>query len=137
MGSHIDSLAKRRQVVYDERNMYSATRTISNSAPPVCISTANDLIITGDWEGCVRVLDLKTGIQLQMFHDHKGKVIDLFGDRFRVLSCSSDFSIRVYRWVGLGGASKNASLESRYTLLGGSVAFKQQYVCSYSFFHAV
>lgn len=71
-------------------------------------------------------------------------------DKFRVLSCSKDFSIRVYSWnktptCSVSGAEASApisrekdgakkgewsgtKLESRYTLLGGSVALKTQYV---------
>ena len=119
----MDALAQGRRALYDERNMYSSTRTISNTAPPMCMKMANGLLVTGDGAGCIRVLDLKSGQQLQVFQDHKGRVTDLFGDRFRVLSCSSDFSIRVYRWLQVDNA---AQLESRYTLLGGSVVHKEQ-----------
>ena len=67
-----------------------------------------------------------------------------------MLTCSKDFSLRVYRWkkaeedsgastgveakavAGKGGEKLStwtgATLESRYTLLGGSVAMKTQYV---------
>ena len=90
------------------------------------MGVANDLLITGDVEGRVRVLNPKSGQLLQTFHDHKGRVTDLYVDRFRVLSCSVDFSVRVYRWVREAEAGKAACLESRYTLLGGSVALKQQ-----------
>ena len=41
-----------------------------------------------------------------------------------MLSCSSDYSIRVYRWVRHGNTHQ---LESRYQLLGGSIAHKTQY----------
>ena len=47
-------------------------------------------------------------------------------DCFRVLSCSRDFSIRVYRWTKPQGCDAKPQLESRYTLLGGSVAHKTQ-----------
>ena len=49
-----------------------------------------------------------------------------------MLTCSKDFSIRVYRWTTKGPQSKAAAaatpaqLENKYTLLGGSVAHKTQ-----------
>ena len=52
-----------------------------------------------------------------------------------MLTCSTDFSIRVYRWanvqsgpvvVGAAASKAHAQLESKYTLLGGSVALKTQ-----------
>ena len=46
-----------------------------------------------------------------------------------MLSCSKDFSIRVYRWIRDDEKKLNQSLpllESRYQLLGGSVAMKTQ-----------
>ena len=126
VGSHIDTLRQGRRAAYDQRNIYNPTRTISNEAPALCMGVANDLLITGDGEGCVRVLDPKSGQQLQAFRDHKGRITDLSVDSFRVLSCSVDFSIRVYRWLGEARPGKAAKLESRYTLLGGSLALKQQ-----------
>ena len=132
VGTHLDSRTQsRRSALYDQRNIYTPSRTFSNEAPPLCMGAANDLFITGDGEGCIRVLDPKSGKLLQTFSDHKGRVTDLYVDRFRVLSCSVDFSIRVYRWVKTAGVrpgGTTAQLESRYTLLGGSVALRQQLV---------
>ncbi|CAI8007365.1 hypothetical protein GBAR_LOCUS5169 [Geodia barretti] len=141
VGTHLDSRTQsRRSALYDQRNIYTPSRTFSNEAPPLCMGAANDLFITGDGEGCIRVLDPKSGKLLQTFSDHKGRVTDLYVDRFRVLSCSVDFSIRVYRWVKTAGVrpgGTTAQLESRYTLLGGSVALRQhdgfnRLVCSAS-----
>lgn len=130
VGSHLDMLAQSRRSVYDRSNIYSPTRSISNETPALCMGVANRLLITGDGRGNLRVIDLKSGNLLQSFQDHKGRITDLYTDRFRVLSCSTDFSIRVYRWLqpgsGSGTSSPSAQLESRYTLLGGSVALKQQ-----------
>lgn len=67
---------------------------------------------------------------------------DSMQDNLRVVSCSRDFSLRVYRWSRTqekpvatsgrtkeeGGVGVGVGLESRYTLLGGSVALKTQYV---------
>ena len=92
-----------------------------------CMYIVNELLITGDMNGVVRVINLKTGEILQHFHDHKGSMTDMHTDRFRVLTCSRDFSIRVYRWQKSAEKGKNSQLESRYTLLGGSVAHKTQY----------
>ena len=139
VGTHLDSRTQgRRSALYDQRNIYTPTRTFSNEAPPLCMGVANDLFITGDREGCIRVLDPKGGKLLQTFRDHKGRVTDLYVDRFRVLSCSVDFSIRVYRWVQAAGVrpgGTTAQLESRYTLLGGSVALRQQLVLSFPLYN--
>lgn len=125
VGSHLDALTKARRSLYDETNIYSPIRTICNELPPQCLGVANELLITGDEDGCVRVLNPKTGEKLQIFQNHKGRITDLYADKFRVLTCSKDFSIRVYRWL-TQPLGKPAQLESRYTLLGGSVALKQQ-----------
>ena len=127
VGSHLDALAKARRSLYDDTNIYSPTRSISNEIPPVCMRMANELLITGCEDGRVRVLNPKTGELLQSFQNHKGMVTDMHADVFRVLTCSRDFSIRVYRWKK-SGEKKIPQLESRYTLLGGSVAYKTQYV---------
>ncbi len=52
-------------------------------------------------------------------------------DGYRVLTCSKDFSIRVYSWVKEGGAKPSYKLSSRYQLLGGSIALKTQLVPAY------
>ena len=130
LGSHIDALVRAKRSLYDQSNVYSPVRTIANEAPPVCMGVANELLITGDRDGHLRVLDVKkNGTPLQKFQNHRGSITDLHVDRFRVLSCSTDFSIRVYRWRWERGGETcgaPAQLESRYTLLGGSIALKQQ-----------
>jgi WD40 repeat protein len=89
------------------------------------MGVANDLLITGDNGGHLRLIDPRNGNELQKFHNHKAKITDIYADRFRVLSCSSDFSIRVYRWLGVTQPGQPVQLEDRYTLLGGSVALKK------------
>lgn len=128
LGSHLDALVRAKRSLYDQKNIYSPVRTIANEVPPICMGVSNGLLITGDGNGHLRVLDVKNGTRLQVFQDHRGSITDLHVDRFRVLSCSTDFSIRVYRWGegNRGTSGAPAQLESRYTLLGGSVALKQQ-----------
>lgn len=126
IGSHLDRLTQARRALYDDTNIYSPARSISNEVPPLSLGVANELLITGDGDGRVRILNPKNGEQLQSFQNHKGKITDLYADRFRVLTCSTDFSIRVYRWLPATQPSKPVQLESRYTLLGGSVALKKQ-----------
>ena len=59
-------------------------------------------------------------IQLvRQFNDHKLMVRAVFATGCRVMSCSNDFSIRVYVWKKEG---QQRVLESKYTLLGGSLA---------------
>ena len=128
VGSHLDALKKARRSLYNDSNIFSPTQSISNEFPAVCMCVVNKLLITGDMNGVVRVINLKIGEILQHFHDHKGIITDMHTDRFRVLTCSRDFSIRVYRWQESTEKGKISQLESRYTLLGGSVAHKTQYV---------
>ena len=126
IGSHLDALTRAKKSLYDQTSMYSPTRSIPNELPAVCVGVANELLITGDGDGCVRVHNPKSGEQLQKFQNHKGTITDLRADAFRVLTCSKDFSMRVYRWLKAPVPGRLAQLESRYTLLGGSVALKTQ-----------
>ena len=65
-------------------------------------------------------IDAKSTIQLVIkFYNHTHVVHAVFATGYRVMSCSSDFSIRVYVWGKEGG---KRVLESKYTLLGGSLA---------------
>ena len=65
-------------------------------------------------------IDALNTIQLiKKFSDHKSVVRAVFATGYRVMSCSNDFSIRVYVWKKEGG---RRVLESKYTLLGGSLA---------------
>ena len=65
-------------------------------------------------------IDAKNTIQLvKEFSNHKSMVRAVFATGCRVMSCSNDFSIRVYVWKKEGG---RRILESKYTLLGGSLA---------------
>jgi WD40 repeat protein len=82
---------------------------------------SGEYLVIGDRSGCIQVWSIKDGVSLQQFQDHKGAIKGLFGDPFRMVSCSTDFSLRVYRWKDNEGKKV---LESKYTLLGGSVAMK-------------
>ncbi|XP_066272684.1 F-box/WD repeat-containing protein 7-like [Branchiostoma lanceolatum] len=50
--------------------------------------------------------------------DHQGPVTGIHVDNYKAVSCSDDFSIRVYQWRREGG---RRVLDSKYTLLGGSL----------------
>ncbi|KAI6661573.1 F-box/WD repeat-containing protein 12 isoform X1 [Oopsacas minuta] len=88
-----------------------------------CLSMCpgHDFIVGGrDGEVQQYTINSKNKIELiKQFHDHKGYVNAVFATSYRVMSCSDDFSIRVYVWKKEGGRKV---LESRYTLLGGSLA---------------
>ena len=169
VGTHLEKIRKSSRSMYDNTNMHHPLRTISCDVPLNSMSVANRLIIAGDIDGNVSVLDpsdkAAAGGRLQKFSNHKGTVTDIYAvshhillipylyilsrillysvlliliidmwhvhtpmqDSFRVLTCSKDFSIRVYRWTGRGSQAKAAAqLESKYTLLGGSIAHKTQ-----------
>ena len=121
--------------------MYNS-QSVKLEAPPTTAAYINGVLVMGDEMGVVRVVDPMTGACLKRFHDHKGAVTDLhavsyknnfasliFGvqDSFRVLSCSKDYSIRVFQWLR-SDESNTPQLRSRYQLLGGSVALKKQSV---------
>eukprot|EP00058_Branchiostoma_floridae_P009147 XP_002594635.1 hypothetical protein BRAFLDRAFT_77615 [Branchiostoma floridae] len=52
------------------------------------------------------------------YTDHQGPVTGIHVDHYKAVSCSDDFSIRVYQWGREGGRT---ILDSKYTLLGGSL----------------
>ncbi|XP_035658626.1 lissencephaly-1 homolog [Branchiostoma floridae] len=52
------------------------------------------------------------------YTDHQGPVTGIHVDHYKAVSCSDDFSIRVYQWGREGGSRV---LDSKYTLLGGSL----------------
>eukprot|EP00118_Oscarella_pearsei_P011600 m.78917 g.78917 ORF g.78917 m.78917 type:complete len:119 (+) comp36118_c0_seq3:1096-1452(+) len=51
---------------------------------------------------------------------HSGLITGLYLDGFRVLTCSTDFSIRVFKWE-LSEDGNDWRLAKTYGLLGGSV----------------
>ena len=75
------------------------------------ISTAKD--------NRMKLWDTVTFGHLKSFEDHKGPITGLYVDAYRAMTCSRDYSIRVYKWVNCESSVR--SLESRYTLLGGSL----------------
>ena len=100
-----------------------ASRQELNGIDIVCLSMApgRDFVVGGRYGQIQQyTVDDKNVIQLvKQFHDHKGQVNAIFATSHRVMSCSADFSIRVYAWKKEGG---HKVLDSRYTLLGGSLS---------------
>ncbi|XP_001638720.2 F-box/WD repeat-containing protein 7 [Nematostella vectensis] len=52
---------------------------------------------------------------LTSYLDHNSEITSVYGDAFKVVTCSRDYSIRVYGW------GEARALDSKYTLLGGSL----------------
>ena len=100
-----------------------ARQQLINGICIVCLSMApgRDFVVGGRYGQIQQyTVDDKNVIQLlKEFHDHKGNVNAVFATSYRVMSCSNDFSIRVYAWKKEGG---HKVLDSRYTLLGGSLS---------------
>eukprot|EP00731_Ephydatia_muelleri_P038085 Em0648g12a len=111
------------QFHYRESNIYTPLRSIHTSHTLTCLCPSNQLLLAGDSSGNVHILDPTNGNCLQVFSKppHVSTVTDICADGERVISCSKDFSIRVYRWT----QDNTTQLESLYTLLGGSVAHKK------------
>ncbi|KAL5468705.1 hypothetical protein EMCRGX_G029814 [Ephydatia muelleri] len=111
------------QFHYRESNIYTPLRSIHTSHTLTCLCPSNQLLLAGDSSGNVHILDPTNGNCLQVFSKppHVSMVTDICADGERVISCSKDFSIRVYRWT----QDNTTQLESLYTLLGGSVAHKK------------
>lgn len=123
---HIKESKLNTSEVYRVTHMYDST-VITLDCVPSTIAYTNGLLIVGEDSGRVKVIDPSNGKCLQQFSDHKACVTDIYADNHRVLSCSKDFSIRVYRWIRDDEKKLNQSLpllESKYQLLGGSVAMK-------------
>ena len=66
--------------------------------------------------------------------NHIDQITDIHVDPYRVMTCSTDFSIRVYKWDI--DAEKGKHVQSLYSLLGGSLQRAQggfsKIVCDYS-----
>ncbi|XP_019862992.1 PREDICTED: uncharacterized protein LOC109591785 [Amphimedon queenslandica] len=106
--------------VYKVSHMYmpnSSMKLSSSVAGPVTqLVLMNGRILTTSG-ATLSVVDTSNGDTVESFTDHKDTITDIYADSYRVLTCSKDYSIRVYRW-------SNNTLISLYQLLGGSVAHK-------------
>lgn len=88
------------------------------------LSAVGSKLISAGTECCLRLWDLEKNKSIDSFMDHNSEITDVYTDAFKVMSCSRDFSIRVYSWVDKKDSEGNncvRSLDSRYTLLGGSL----------------
>lgn len=113
-----------RVFLHTESTIYTPLRSINTSYTLTCLCSSNQVLLAGDSIGNVHVLDPTNGNHLNIFSKppHDKEVTDICADGVRVVSCSKDFSIRVYRWKE--ETISGFKLESLYTLLGGSVAHK-------------
>ena len=83
VGAHLEKIRKSSRSMYDSTNMHSPLRTITCDVPLTSMSVANGVIIAGDIDGKVSVLDPSekpavVGGCLQKFTDHKGTVTDIY-----------------------------------------------------------
>ena len=83
VAAHLEKIRKSSHFVYDDTNMHSPLRTIFCDVPLSSMSVVHGLIIAGDKDGNVRVLDPSekspaAGNCLQKFSDHKGAVTDIY-----------------------------------------------------------
>lgn len=88
------------------------------------LSSFGSMLISTSQDNTMNLWSTDTFEHLQMFEDHRGPITGLYVDAYRVMTCSRDFSIRVYRWLHYDLSVKETGrkkLESRYTLLGGSL----------------
>ena len=90
VGTHLEKLRKSSRSTYDDTNMHSPLRTVNSDVPLTSMSVAKGLIIVGDVEGNVRVLDpldkpAVAGGCLQKFSDHMGMVTDVYSVSHAVL----------------------------------------------------
>lgn len=90
-------------------------------------------VISAGTECSLSLWDLDTKKSLGAFVDHNSMITDIYADAFKMMSCSRDFSIRVYSWSSKNG---NDALDSKYTLLGGSLQRAgngfEKIVCDYT-----
>ena len=85
VAAHVEKLRKNTHSLYDDTNMHNPLRSIQCDIPLISMSVANGLIIAGDTDGNVSVLDpsdktaaAPPGGPLQKFSDHKGRVMDIY-----------------------------------------------------------
>ena len=74
----LDKLKKSPRSIYDDKNLYSPSRSISNERPPTAVCYGNGCLATGDTCGTLRLISFQTGECLQRFSDHKGPVTDIY-----------------------------------------------------------
>ncbi|XP_019856634.1 PREDICTED: uncharacterized protein LOC109585121 [Amphimedon queenslandica] len=120
VGKHYKDSKKPTSNVYKVSHMYmpnSSMKLSSSVAGPVTqLVLMNGRILTTSGT-TLSVVDASNGDTVESFTDHKDTITDIYADSYRVLTCSKDYSIRVYRW-------SNNTLLSLYQLLGGSIAHK-------------
>lgn len=88
------------------------------------LSTFGRILFSVAQDNIMHLWNTKTFAHIQQFEDHLGPITGLYVDAYRVMTCSRDYSIRVYRWLHYDSSlaeGVNRKLESRYTLLGGSL----------------
>ena len=92
VAKHLENFRKRSRSLYDDTNMHNPLRTISCDVPLTSMSVANGLIIAGDTDGNVCVMDpsektaTAAGGCLQKFSDHKGTVMDIYAVSFVIVT---------------------------------------------------
>ena len=74
----MEAARKAGRKLYDDANIYNPVKTISNELPASSMCVASGLLVTGDQDGNVRVLNPTSGDCLQKFSNHKGLVTDLY-----------------------------------------------------------
>lgn len=107
-----------------------------------CVRVLGSTAVSASHDHTVRLWDLNSFKALQTHTDHMGPVTGLHVDAYRVMSCSRDYSIRTYCWsTGVRSSSlsqpeSSTALDSKYTLLGGSLQRAgngfEKVVCDYS-----
>ena len=100
-----------------------------------CVCSLESTAVSAGHDHTVCLWDLNSLENVQIHKDHKGPVTGLYVDAYRAISCSRDYSIRTYCWTRTGSSSSR-SLDSKYTLLGGSLQRAgngfEKVVCDYS-----
>lgn len=103
--------------------------SVNLDTPSTCLAIChNSHLLVGNSTGSLHQYSLstnKTEIKFNLVHtfnDHRGSINSVYSTEYRVMTCSSDFSIRVYVWQKPQKFVKGHQLLSKYTLLGGSLA---------------
>jgi WD40 repeat protein len=88
-----------------------------------CLGVSANMLVTGGCDNIVSIWKIQGNqlINRQQHTDHRGPVTGVHVDGFRVVSCSADYSIRTYSWNRPFEGCDGQVLESRYSLLGGSL----------------
>ena len=96
MGGVIPCATPTSRLAYDDRNMYNPLKTIPCRAAPVAVAMrmfpghahhvaptssvmccAHSLLLVGDQDGGLIIVDPSTGGEVQKFNDHKGAITDI------------------------------------------------------------